>query len=75
MSSSSSLALQSLQGPKPSHTGGFVTLVRHLIGLLWTSDQSLAKASTYTGQHTNNTHTETQKQTSMPRVGFDRTFH
>jgi hypothetical protein len=47
----SSAALQSLQGPWPPHTGGFVTLLRNSVGLLWTSDQLVAKASTYT-QHT-----------------------
>jgi hypothetical protein len=31
--------------------GGFVIYFRHLLGLLWTSDQPVAKASTYTGQH------------------------
>jgi hypothetical protein len=40
----------------------FLALVRHLLGLLWTSDQPVANASTYTGQH----NTETQIQTSMP---------
>jgi hypothetical protein len=40
-----------------------------LVGLLWTSDQPVAKASTYTGQH----NTETQRQTSMPRAGFEPT--
>jgi hypothetical protein len=34
----------------PPHTGGFINL-RHLVGLLWTSYQPIAKASTYTGQH------------------------
>jgi hypothetical protein len=53
--------------PWPPHTGGFVILLRHLIGLLWTIDQPVAKASTYTGQH----NTETQRQTSMPRAGFE----
>jgi hypothetical protein len=37
--------------------------LRQLVGLLWTSDQPVAKASTDSGQHS----TETQKQTSMPR--------
>jgi hypothetical protein len=39
---------------------GFVILLRNLVRLLWTSDQPVAKASTYTGQH----NTETQRQTS-----------
>jgi hypothetical protein len=25
--------------------------IRHMVGLLWTSDQPVAEASTYTGQH------------------------
>jgi hypothetical protein len=32
-------------------TGGFVIYFRYLVGLLWTSDQAVAKASTYTEQH------------------------
>jgi hypothetical protein len=40
-----------------------------LLGLLWTSDQPVAKAPTYIGQ----SNTETQKQTSMPRAGFEPT--
>jgi hypothetical protein len=31
--------------------GIFLYLCRHSVGLLWTSDQSVAKASTYTEQH------------------------
>jgi hypothetical protein len=38
-------------GPWPPHTGRFVIYFRYLIGLLSTSDQPVAKASTYTGQH------------------------
>jgi hypothetical protein len=34
----------------------FRNLLKHTVGLLWTSDQPVAKASTYTGQH----NTETQ---------------
>jgi hypothetical protein len=26
-------------------------ILRHTVGLLWTSDQPVAEASTYTGQH------------------------
>jgi hypothetical protein len=36
---------------------------RHTVGLLWTSDQPVAEASTYTGQH--------NRQTSMPSAGFE----
>jgi hypothetical protein len=36
---------------------------RHTVGLLWTSDQPVAKYSTYTGQH--------NRQTSMPRAWFE----
>jgi hypothetical protein len=28
-----------------------ITHTRHTVGLLWTSDQSVAETSTYTGQH------------------------
>jgi hypothetical protein len=45
-------------------------LLRHTVGLLWTSDQPVAKVSTYTGQH----NTETQRQTSMPQAGFEPTI-
>jgi hypothetical protein len=65
-----SVNLQSLQRPRPPHTGGFVILLRHLVGPLWTSDQPVAKASTYTGQN----NTETQRQTSMPRAGLEPTI-
>jgi hypothetical protein len=44
-----------------SHTGRFLILCRHLVGLLWTSDQPVAKASAYTDNNT-----ERQVQTSMP---------
>jgi hypothetical protein len=47
-----------------------VILERYLVGLLWTSDQPVAKASTYTERH----NTETQRQTSMPRVEFEHTI-
>jgi hypothetical protein len=40
----------------------FRNLFWHLVGLLWASDQPVAKASTYTGQHNR----ETQRQTSVP---------
>jgi hypothetical protein len=38
------------EGPWQPHTVGFEILLRHSVGLLWTSDQPVAKASTYTGQ-------------------------
>jgi hypothetical protein len=57
-------------GPWPPHTGGFIIYFRHLVGLLWTSDQPVAKASTYTGQH----NIRTQRQTSMPPAGFEPTI-
>jgi hypothetical protein len=38
-----------------------------VVGLLWTSDQPVAKVCVYTGQH----NTETQRQTSMPRVRLE----
>jgi hypothetical protein len=34
-----------------SHTRGFLILLRHAVGLPWTSNQLVAKASTYTAQH------------------------
>jgi hypothetical protein len=37
-----------------------------MVGLLWTSDQPIAEASTYTGQHNIQT-----QQTSMPQVEFE----
>jgi hypothetical protein len=45
--------------PVITHTG------KHTLGFLWTSDQPVAEASTYTGQHKHN------RQTSMPRAGFE----
>jgi hypothetical protein len=45
------MALQSLLGPWLPHTGGFVIYFIHTVGLLWTSYQRVAEASTYTGQH------------------------
>jgi hypothetical protein len=54
----------------PSHTGGFVILLRHSVGLLCASDTRVAKVSFYTGQHS----TETQRQTSMPLAGFEPTI-
>jgi hypothetical protein len=53
---SSSVALQSLQGPWPPHTGGFIILLKHTAGLLRTSDQPVAKASTYTQDNTTHKH-------------------
>jgi hypothetical protein len=69
-SASSSVALQSLQGPLPPHTGGFVILLGHSIWPLWTSDQPVAKGSTCTGQR----NTETQRQISVPRAGIKPTI-
>jgi hypothetical protein len=40
---------------------------RQAVGLFWTSDRSIAEASTYIGQH----NTETQRQTSMTRAKFE----
>jgi hypothetical protein len=37
--------------------GGFLILFRHFLGLLCTSDQPVAKASTYTGQQHGKTRT------------------
>jgi hypothetical protein len=35
---------------RASQTEGFFNLFRHSVGLLWTSDRPVAKASTYAGQ-------------------------
>jgi hypothetical protein len=51
----------------PPHTEGFVILLRHTVGLLWTSDQPVAKTSTDKGKH----NTETQK--TMPGAGLEPT--
>jgi hypothetical protein len=48
----------------------FRNLIKTQVGLLWTSDQPVAKASTYTGQH----NTGTQEQTSMPPAVFKPTI-
>jgi hypothetical protein len=48
-------------GPRPPHTLG---------RLLWTCDQPVAKASTYTGQK----NIETQRQPTKPRGGFEPTI-
>jgi hypothetical protein len=46
-----------------SHTGSFlIELFRDFVGLFWTSDQPVAKAFTYTGQHNN----KQRGQTPMP---------
>jgi hypothetical protein len=47
----------------------FYSLINISVGLLWMSDQPVAKASTYTRQQ----NTGTQKQTAMTRAGFERT--
>jgi hypothetical protein len=44
---------------------GFMDLIRHAVGLLWTSDQPAAKASTVTGQH--NIHASSRIRTHNPR--------
>jgi hypothetical protein len=45
-------------GCQPEHRAPFVVsaithAIRHMVGLLWTSDQPVAEASTYTRQHIN----------------------
>jgi hypothetical protein len=61
---------QWLYSPWPPHTESFVIYLRRLVGPLWTNDQTVAKASTYTGHH----NTETHRQASMPRERFEPTF-
>jgi hypothetical protein len=47
-----------------NHTGFLDHIhLTHTVGLLWTSDQPIAEAYTYTGQH--------KRQTSMPSAGFE----
>jgi hypothetical protein len=46
----------------------FHNLIKTFLELLWTTDQTVAKASTYTGQH------NTETQTSMPRAGLEPTI-
>jgi hypothetical protein len=43
---------------------------KHAVGLLWTTDEPVAKASTDTGQH----NVETQRRTSMSWSGFEPTI-
>jgi hypothetical protein len=51
-----------LQSRMASHFGvSWSHTYRHTVGLLWTSDQPVAEASTYTRQH--------NRQTSIPRAG------
>jgi hypothetical protein len=45
------MALQPIFEPYPSLHSRFLTTIRHTVGLLWMSDQSVAEASAYTGQH------------------------
>jgi hypothetical protein len=49
------MSLQPILEPDPPLYWGFLITYRHTVGLLWTSDQPVAEASTYTGQtqHTN----------------------
>ena len=47
--------------PRPPHYRGFITLTLHSVGLLWTSDQPDAEASTW--QHT----TLTRDRNTCPR--------
>jgi hypothetical protein len=50
--------------PWPHFRGFLITHIqRRTVGLLWTSDQPVTGASTYTRQH--------NRQTSMSRVGFE----
>jgi hypothetical protein len=65
------LALQSLWGPWPPHTACAAVLLRHTVGLLWTSHQSVVKASTNTGQH--NIQASCGIRTQDPSVQADKT--
>jgi hypothetical protein len=44
-----------------------IYILRHTVGLLWTSDQPISEASTYTGQQ----YINTKRQTPMPPAGFE----
>jgi hypothetical protein len=55
-------------GPWPPHWG-FLIVFRHSVGLLWTSDQPVAKPLP-----THDNTTQTRMQTSMPRAGLKPTI-
>jgi hypothetical protein len=46
--------------------GRFLNLFRHSLELLWMSDQAVAKAYTYTGQHTQKDGTNTHATSGIP---------
>jgi hypothetical protein len=46
--------------------GRFLNIFRHSLELLWTSDQAVAKAYTYTGQHTQKDGTNTHATSGIP---------
>jgi hypothetical protein len=56
------------------HTLCFVYLFRHSVGLLWTRDQPVAEASTYTGQHNKHPCPErdSNPRPQQPSVHWDR---
>jgi hypothetical protein len=45
------MTLQPIFEPCPLQYRGFLITNTHAVGLFWTSDQPVAQASTYTGQH------------------------
>jgi hypothetical protein len=47
------IIIQSFHGPCSALASllGFINLIRHVVGLLWTSDQIVAKSSADRGQH------------------------
>jgi hypothetical protein len=45
------VVVQSLKGLWSPHMGCSFNLIKHSVGLFWTSEQPVAKASTYAGHH------------------------
>jgi hypothetical protein len=62
------LYVPNLEHRAPFGVSVITRTIRHTVGLLWMSDQPVAEASTYTGQHIIYKH---KRQTSMPRTGFE----
>jgi hypothetical protein len=44
-------AVPNLENRAPCGVSVITHTIRHMVGLLWTSDQPVAETSTYTGQH------------------------
>jgi hypothetical protein len=61
------MALQPKSGLDLLLWGFLITRNKHTVGLIWTSDQPVAEASTYIGQH----NVKHERKTSMPSAGFE----